>query len=188
MTLDWRWVPRGIVLGLLAFAIFGPLFNLGLWAFAERWYFPNKLPSEFGLGFWGRVFAPRSNAMASLGTSVLIACLTVALSIALALPAGWALARLRLPGRALVLLMFLLPQAFPNLPVYINVARIFYSLGLNGTILGVVLVHTVHGLVFAVWIATAAFSAVDRQLEEAARNIGAGPVRCFLTVDRKSVV
>ncbi len=182
MSQGWRWIPRGILLGLLAFAIFGPLFNLGLWAFAERWYFPNRLPSEFGLSFWGRVFAPRSNAMTSLGTSVLIACLTVALSIALALPAGWALARLRLPGRALVLLMFLLPQAFPNLPVYINVARIFYSLGLNGTILGVVLVHTVHGLVFAVWIATAAFSTVDRQLEEAARNIGAGPMRCFLTV------
>ena len=182
MSPAWRWIPRGIVLGLLVFAIFGPLLNLVLWAFAERWYFPHKLPAEFGLTFWGRVFAPRSNAMASLGTSVLIACLTVALSTALAVPAGWALARLKLPGRALILLMFLLPQAFPNLPVYINVARIFYSLGLNGTILGVVLVHTVHGLVFAVWITTAAFSAVDRQLEEAARNIGAGPMRCFLTV------
>ena len=31
------------------------------------------------------------------------------------------------------MLVFLLPQAFPNLPVYINVARIFYSFGLNGT-------------------------------------------------------
>ena len=182
MSPAWRWIPRGIVLGLLVFAIFGPLLNLVLWAFAERWYFPHKLPAEFGLTFWGRVFAPRGNAMASLGTSVLIACLTVALSTALAVPAGWALARLKLPGRALILLMFLLPQAFPNLPVYINVARIFYSLGLNGTILGVVLVHTVHGLVFAVWSTTAAFSAVDRQLEEAARNIGAGPMRCFLTV------
>lgn len=182
MSPAWRWIPRGIVLGLLVFAIFGPLLNLVLWAFAERWYFPHKLPAEFGLTFWGRVFAPRGNAMASLGTSVLIACLTVALSTALAVPAGWALARLKLPGRALILLMFLLPQAFPNLPVYINVARIFYSLGLNGTVPGVVLVHTVHGLVFAVWITTAAFAAVDRQLEEAARNIGAGPMRCFLTV------
>ena len=182
MSPAWRWIPRGIALGLLVFVIFGPLLNLVLWAFAERWYFPHKLPAEFGLTFWGRVFAPRSNAMASLGTSVLIACLTVALSTALAVPAGWALARLKLPGRALILLMFLLPQAFPNLSVYINVARIFYSLGLNGTILGVVLVHTVRGLVFAVWITTAAFSAVDRQLEEAARNIGAGPMRCFLTI------
>jgi putative spermidine/putrescine transport system permease protein len=43
-------------------------------------------------------------------------------------------------------------------------------------------VHTTHGLVYAVWIATAAFAAVDRELEEAARNIGAGGLRTFGTI------
>jgi ABC-type spermidine/putrescine transport system permease subunit II len=176
------WLPRALLLGLVIFVVFGPLLNLGLWAFAEKWYFPHKLPSEYGLTFWGRVFAPRGNAMNSLGTSVLIAVLTVASCTLLSMPAGYALARLRLPFRGLVLLAFLLPQAFPNLPVYINIARIFYSVGLNGTIAGVVLVHTVHGLVFSVWITTAAFAAVDRELEQAARNIGASPLTTFLTV------
>jgi putative spermidine/putrescine transport system permease protein len=178
----WRWLPRGIVLGLLAFAIFGPLLNMLLWTVAERWYFPHKLPIEYGFSFWGRVFAPRGGAMESLFNSIVIALGTVALSLSLALPAGYALARLRLPLRSLILLAFLMPQAFPNLPVYINIARIFYELGLNGTYLGVVLVHTTHGLVYAVWIATAAFAAVDQELEEAARNIGAGPIRTFLGV------
>jgi putative spermidine/putrescine transport system permease protein len=178
----WRWLPRGIVLGLLAFAIFGPLLNMLLWTVAERWYFPHKLPIEYGFSFWGRVFAPRGGAMDSLFNSIVIALGTVALSLSLALPAGYALARLRLPLRSLILLAFLMPQAFPNLPVYINIARIFYELGLNGTYLGVVLVHTTHGLVYAVWIATAAFAAVDQELEEAARNIGAGPIRTFLGV------
>jgi len=177
-----RGLLAGLVLGLLAFAILGPLVNLALWAVAERWYFPNRLPSQYGFAFWARVFSPRGGAWNALGTSVVIALATVALSLAVALPAGWALARLRMPGRALVLLTFLLPQAFPNLPVYINIARIFYWWGLNGTMLGVVLVHTLHGLVFAVWITTAAFAAVDRSLEEAARNMGAGPLRTFLTV------
>src|SRR5690606_13468284 len=66
--------------------------------------------------------------------------------------------------------------------VYINIARIFYDYGLNGTYLGVILVHTVHGLVYAIWIATAAFAAVDRSLEEAARISGAGPLRAFFDV------
>ena len=180
MTL--RWIPRGILLGVLAIAVFGPLVNMLLWAVAERWYFPAKLPIEYGFTYWERVFRPRGNAMESLFNSVVIAGGTVALCLAVALPAGYALARLRLPLRSLILLAFLLPQAVPNLAVYINVARIFYSLGLSGTIPGVVLVHTVHGLLFAVWITTAAFAAVDRELEQAARNMGAGPLRAFFTV------
>jgi ABC-type spermidine/putrescine transport system permease subunit II len=173
---------RAALLALLAFIIFGPLLNLVLWAFAEKWYFPSKLPLEYGFSFWQRVFAPRGNALGSLGTSVWIALLTVALSLAVAIPAGYALARLRLPWRGLILLAFLLPQAVPNLPVYVNIARVFYQMGLAGTVTGVVLVHASHGLVLAVWIASAAFAAVDDSLEEAARNLGASPWTCFRTV------
>jgi ABC-type spermidine/putrescine transport system permease subunit II len=177
-----RWLPVGIALGLVAFAIFGPLLNMLLWAVAESWYFPHKLPVEYGLSFWERVFRPQGNAMESLATSIMIALFTVACCLAVSIPAGYALARRSLPLRGLMLLAFLLPQAFPSLAVYINVARIFYSLGLNGTIAGVVLVHTRHGLVYSVWIATAAFAAVDGDLEAAARNIGASPLRTFLTI------
>lgn len=177
--LDLWWVPRAIILGLLAFAIFGPLTNLLLWTVTERWYFPHTLPIEYGFSYWHRVFSPRGGAMQSLSNSILIASLTVAVSMALAVPAGYALARLSLPFRAFILLAFLVPQAFPNLPVYVNVARLFYQVGLNGTVTGVVLVHVTHGLVFAVWIATAAFSAVDRELEEVARSMGAGALRTF---------
>jgi len=176
------WIPRGIVLGLVAFAIFGPLMNLALWAFAEQWYYPHKLPVTYGFKFWNQVFKPRGDAIESLWTSIVIALTTVALCLAIAVPAGYALARLKLPARTLIMLAFLLPQAFPSLAVYINIARIFYGMGLNGTIAGVVLVHTVHGLVFGVWIATAAFAAVDRDLELAARNIGASAGRTFMTV------
>ena len=173
---------RALAIGLLAFLVFGPLANLLLWACAERWYFPGKIPQEFGLAFWGRVFEPRGGAVQSLITSVWIALLTVAFCLAVAVPAGYALARLKLPWRAFILLLFLLPQAIPNLPIYVNIARMFYELRLNGTVLGVVLVHAAHGLVLAVWIASAAFAAVDGQLEEAARNLGASPLRCFATV------
>jgi putative spermidine/putrescine transport system permease protein len=75
----------------------------------------------------------------------------------------------------------LLPQAFPSVAIYINVARVFYGFGLTGTIAGVVLVHAAHALIYSVWITTAAFAAVDRDLELAARNIGASPVRTFWT-------
>jgi hypothetical protein len=142
-----------------------------LWAAAEQWYFPHKLPLTYGTKFWEQVFKPRGDAITSLVTSTWIALATVVLSLTLAVPAGYALARLRLPWRSAILLTFLLPQAFPSLAVYINIARIFYEFRLNGTMTGVILVHTVHGLVFAVWITAAAFAAVERDLELAARNV-----------------
>jgi putative spermidine/putrescine transport system permease protein len=184
MTLPakWAWLPRAILLGLLAFAIFGPLANLVLWSLAESWFFPNKLPSQWGFRYWEVVFRPTGRAMEALAISLWIAVLTVVLCLAVAIPAGLALARGRLPWRAFIMLAFLLPQAFPSLPVYINIARIFYTFGLNGTVVGVVLVHSLHGLVFAVWIATAAFASVDRELEQAARNLGASGLRTFFTV------
>ena len=169
-------------LTLFAFVIFGPLMNLVLWSVAERWYTPFKLPVTYGTRYWEVVFRPTGDAMSSLATSVWIALLTVVVSLALAIPAGYALARLKLPMRTLIMVIFLLPQAFPSVAIYINVARIFYSLGLTGTIGGVVLVHAAHGLVYSVWIAAAAFAAVDKDLELAARNIGAGPLRTFFTI------
>ena len=169
-------------LAIFASMLFGPLANLVLWSVAERWYTPFKLPVTYGLRYWEVVFRPTGDAMSSLVTSVSIASLTVLLALAVSIPAGYALARLKMPYRTAIMILFLLPQAFPSVAIYINVARVFYGLGLAGTIPGVVLVHAAHGLVYSVWIAAAAFAAVDRDLEWAARNIGASPLRTFATV------
>lgn len=177
-----RTTLRVVGIGLFAFLLIGPLLNLVLWSVAERWYTPYKLPVVYGFRYWEVVFRPTGDAMSALTTSVAIACLVVVVALAVSIPAGYALARLRLPARTLIMIAFLLPQAFPSIAIYINVARVFYTLGLAGTVLGVVLVHAAHALVYSVWITSAAFAAVDRDLELAARNIGASPLRTFWTV------
>lgn len=173
---------RSVLILLLAIAIFGPLFNLLLWTVTEAWYFPARLPIRYGFSFWTRVFRPEAGAMVALWTSIVIALYTVILSTLIAIPAGYALSRPSLPARSFFLLIFLLPQAFPAIAVHMNIARIFYGLGLNGTITGVVLVHALQGLVFSVWIASAAFAAVSAEQIEASRNLGASPLRAFFGV------
>ncbi|MEY3486922.1 MAG: hypothetical protein RL075_927 [Pseudomonadota bacterium] len=180
---DWvGGVLRGLLIGLLAVAIFGPLLNMLIWTVTEAWYFPAKLPLRWGFAYWSKVFKPEAGAMVALWTSLVIAVLTVFLSLAVAIPAGYALSKRDLPMRSLFLLFFLLPQAFPTVAVHMNIARIFYELGLTGTITGVMLVHAIQGLVFAVWIASASFAAVGTEQVEAARNLGASPLRAFMTV------
>src|SRR5207244_6945828 len=104
-ALGWLW--RGGVLGIIAFVIFGPLANLVLWAVAIQWYFPHKLPLTYGFRYWGEVFKPMSDAFASLGTSILIAAITVLVCLVLAIPAGYVLVRLSLTVRCLILLIIL---------------------------------------------------------------------------------
>ncbi len=164
---------------LLLVFMLGPLLNLLIWTVAESWFFPHSLPSKWGLKYWYQVFSPYSDVSGSLLTSVLIAVLSVLVCLLISIPAGYALSRRAMPLRVAFMLLFLIPQAFPNLTVYMNIARLFYQWGLNGTIAGVVLVHSMHGLMYSVWICVAAFAAVDPLLARASRNLGAGPLYTF---------
>lgn len=191
MTLPDTWLAKGrrklsaslplqtLLLIFMLLAMFGPLLNLLIWTVAESWFFPHALPSQWGLKYWYQVFSPYSDVSGSLLTSVLIAVLSVMVCLLISVPAGYALSRRGMPLRVLFMLLFLIPQAFPNLTVYMNIARLFYQWGLNGTIAGVVLVHSMHGLMYSVWICVAAFSAVDPLLARASRNLGAGPIYTF---------
>lgn len=191
MTLPNTWLVKGrrklsatlplqtLLLIFMLLAMFGPLLNLLIWTVAESWFFPHTLPGQWGLKYWYQVFSPYSDVSGSLITSVLIAVLSVAVCLLISVPAGYALSRRGMPLRVFFMLLFLIPQAFPNLTVYMNIARLFYQWGLNGTVAGVVLVHSVHGLMYSVWICMAAFSAVDPLLVRASRNLGAGPVYTF---------
>lgn len=115
-------------------------------------------------------------AMAALEPSQVLAVLVCLL---ISIPAGYALSRRSMPLRVMFMLLFLIPQAFPNLTVYMNIARLFYQWGLNGTVAGVVLVDSVHGLMYSIWICVAAFSAIDPLQARASRNLGAGSLFTF---------
>ncbi|HEY6054180.1 MAG TPA: ABC transporter permease subunit, partial [Gaiellaceae bacterium] len=73
-------------------------------------------------------------------------------------------------------------NAFPKIGLYISMAGVFFWLNLMGTFMGVVFVQLIGTIVFMTWIPAAAFSAVPRSLEEAARDVGAGPLRVFFKV------
>ena len=118
------WLGRAIVLGLLAFIVLGPLANLALWAAAEQWYFPHKLPLSYGTKFWEQVFKPRGDALVSLVTSIWIALATVAACLALAIPAGYALARLKLPGSQNIGIAIFVTYLVPSIILFVPLARV----------------------------------------------------------------
>jgi len=175
-----RLIGRAAALAVAAFVVVGPLVSLGVWSVAERWTAPSPWPQRVGLKYWSRMLT--ADFLDPLRLGLVIALIVTALALVLTIPLGYALARLAFPGRTLVLLAFLMPQAFPQLPVFASATREFYRWGLAGTVTGVVLVHLVGALVFAVWTMTAVFRAMAPELEEAAWNLGASRTRTFLSI------
>ncbi|NIS59650.1 MAG: ABC transporter permease subunit [Proteobacteria bacterium] len=114
--------------------------------------------------------------------SIFIAIIVVVISMLIAIPAGYALAKYRIPLSGLVLFLFLMPNAFPQQPIFVNLLHIFTRWGLAGTVTGVILVHILVGLVFGVWITNATFKSIPPHLEEAARSVGASSTKAFFKI------
>lgn len=176
--IDWVGIGFAIVLTIV---VIGPLLVVGVWAFTEVWRFPAVVPQQFGLRFWHETLS-RNDVWVALSTSLRLSATVTLISAVICLPAAYAFARLRFPGRNILFMSFLTVHAFPKFGIYITIAAIFLGLGLVGTFWGVVLIQLVNTLMFMIWIPVGAFLAVDRRLEEAARDVGASRLRVFLSI------
>jgi ABC-type spermidine/putrescine transport system permease subunit II len=92
------------------------------------------------------------------------------------------LVRGRFRGKTLVRGAFLVPLVMPTMILAIGLYQVFASLHLIGTLLGLTLAYTVLGLPVVILSVTAGLQTVDERLEQAARSLGAGPVRAFMDV------
>ena len=158
-----------------------PLMNLCMLAFADKYEVPAIIPQEFGFKWWGFVLGQRS-LVSSVSVSFILAIIVTFVSLAVCIPAAYAIARYEFFGKRIFLLSFLLSNAYPRMGLYISIGILFYKLGLMGTLAGVVIIHFLNSMMFMTWIPSGAFRSVYRQQEESARDAGAGPIRTFFKV------
>lgn len=165
---------------LLVFVL-GPLIWLGLNAFSGRWTYPDLLPSTWTLSWWKEVLDDPGLG-SSIRLSFVLSPVVTAVSMVICLPAAYAFARIGFPGRRFVLVLIFATNAFPRFGLFIAMASLFYALDLMGSFVGLVIVQLIGTIVFMTWIPAAAFASVPESLEEAARDVGAGRLRVFLSV------
>ncbi|HEX4296435.1 MAG TPA: ABC transporter permease subunit [Devosia sp.] len=166
---------------VLTIVIIFPLVVVCTWAFADVWRFPNIIPQQFGLRYWHDTLA-RTDVWDALSVSVRLAITVTFVSTLICVPAAYAFARLEFPFRNILFFSFLAGQAFPKFGLLVAIAAIFLRLNLIGTFWGVALIQLVGTLLFMIWIPVAAFQSVDRRMEEAARDVGASPLRVFWSI------
>ncbi|MFE7977041.1 ABC transporter permease [Streptomyces shenzhenensis] len=180
MSLVWK-TTRTLAALLLLFFVVGPLIWLGVLAFAGDWRSPDLLPSTWTLQWWDTVFSD-SRFLDSVVLSFTTAPLVTFISMAICLPAAYAFARFDFPGRQFFLIGIFATNAFPRFGLFIAMASLFYTLDLMNSFAGVIIVQLVGTIVFMTWIPAAAFAAIPRSVEEAARDAGAGALRVFFRI------
>jgi multiple sugar transport system permease protein len=118
----------------------------------------------------------------NLVTSLVVAFGSVALSLALAAPAAYALAQFRLRGTNLVLFGVLVTQMVPTIVVANALYSAYTDLGLLNSYLGLILADSTAGVPFAIIILRSFMQGIPREIIDAARVDGAGRLRVFRSV------
>jgi multiple sugar transport system permease protein len=127
-----------------------------------------------------------------LGTSLLVGLGTVLLTVALAAPAGYSLAKLRPRGGGALSFVLLMAQMIPGIIMAMGFYAIYLRLGVLNSAAGLVLADSTIAVPFGVLIFTAFMSGIPEELINAAKIDGAGTARTFwsvvLPVSRNAVV
>jgi multiple sugar transport system permease protein len=118
----------------------------------------------------------------NLVTSVVIGVGAVVLTLAIALPAAYGMAKLRAPGTGVVMFLFLLAQMIPGIVLVMALFAIYNSLGLLNSYAGLILADSTASVPLAVIVLRAFMTQIPDELLEAATIDGAGRVRSFVSI------
>ncbi|TMR25029.1 carbohydrate ABC transporter permease [Nonomuraea turkmeniaca] len=127
-----------------------------------------------------------------LGVSLVVGLGTVALTLLLAAPAAYSLAKLRPRGGGVLSFVLLIAQMIPGIIMAMGFYAIFLSTGVLNTVPGLIVADSTLAVPFAVLILTTFMSGIPEELLQAARTDGAGVLRTFwsivLPVSRNSII
>lgn len=127
-----------------------------------------------------------------LGTSVLVGLATVALTLVIAAPAGYSLAKLRPRGAGVLGFVLLVAQMIPGIIMAMGFYAILLATRLVNTLPGLVVADSTIAVPFGVLVFTAFMAGIPDELMQAAKTDGAGSLRTFwsivLPLSRNAVV
>jgi multiple sugar transport system permease protein/sorbitol/mannitol transport system permease protein len=165
---------------------------VSVWAFPVLWALLTSLKTERDvlsyppvlfftptLSNYNEVLFGPSSILPNVASSVIIACSTTFLTLALAIPAAYALARLRLPWRQAGGFYVLATQMLPPVGLVIPYYLALQKLGALDTYSGMVLIYLTFSLPFAIWLMVSYFEDIPYEMEEAALLDRSGRWRAF---------
>jgi multiple sugar transport system permease protein len=139
------------------------------------------LPPSPGLDNYTSIFEDTAFTNALRNSAIIAGSVTV-LSLLIGSFAGYALARLHLPFKFLILAIVLSISTFPPIAIAAPVFELWTDIGLYNTYLGLILPSLAFGLPLTVFIMASFFHDIPRELEDAALVDGATRLQAFRKV------
>lgn len=130
---------------------------------------------------WYKEFLGSDVWMGSMWASVKVAIMSTVLATSIGTLAGLGFVRGRYP-RALVSAIMVTPLVVPAVVIAVGMFLVYVRWHLQGTLWAFVAAHTCFGIPLVVVNVAASLQNFDRNLELAAANLGAGPIRTFFRV------
>jgi inositol-phosphate transport system permease protein len=166
----------GAVAVLILAAVAGPHLHLDNWRFL---WDPDVADAMKGASGVGGKFP---SVWTAFFNSLAIAGAQMALVVVVSTLAGYYLSRFAFSGRPVFLQGLLVLHAFPAMTLIIPIFLMMYWIGLQDTIIGVILVITALELPFAIFVMKGFFDAVPWDIEMSAMTDGASRRQAFLHV------
>ena len=181
-----RSLPRRVAL----FAVAGLI--VSMWAFPVLWALLTSFKSERDVLAYppALVFAPTlanyrevlfgsSTILPNLWSSIVVSFSATALTMLFAIPAAYALARLRYPAKKASGFYVLATQMLPPVGLIIPYYLVLQRIGGLDTYSGLVVIYLTFSLPFAIWLMVSYFEDVPYEMEEAALLDRAGRLRAL---------
>jgi multiple sugar transport system permease protein len=124
----------------------------------------------------------KANLLEAGRNSLIVAVATTILTVVVALPAAYGLARYKTFLRPVTLGWILVSQVFPTILVIIPLFLILKQFQLIDSLVGLTIVYVVFTLPFCLWMLIGFVSGIPRDLEEAAAIDGAGRLRILVSI------
>jgi multiple sugar transport system permease protein len=166
--------------------------GLAVWAFPVLWAlltsfkterdvlaYPPKFLFVPTLDNYREVLFGASSILPNLASSLIVATLATLLTMLFAVPAGYALGRLRYPAKRASGFYVLATQMLPPVGLVIPYYLALQKVGMLDTYTGLVAMYLTFSLPFAIWLMVSYFEDVPLEMEEAALLDRAGRLRAL---------
>jgi multiple sugar transport system permease protein len=175
----WLWIAVAAIVLFCLFPFYW-LLNISLKTGADLSQ-ADVFPPNPTLDNYTSIFQ-NSSFTRALGNSAIVALVTTFIGVVVGSFAAYALARLRIKGKFILLAIILSITTFPQIAIAAPLFRLWTDIGLYNTLIGLVIPYLTFALPLSIYILVSFFREIPRDLEEAALVDGATHFEAFRKV------